>query len=72
MNVTQLAVYDSSTTNYPLALQFTVRITYMLQRMIIANLNLVRTMEFARITETVSLATVGGNSLERDARVSTG
>ena len=44
----------------------------MLQRLILANLNLVRTMDVARIEEAVSLATVGGVLLERDARVSTG
>jgi len=44
----------------------------MLQRLILANLDLVRTMDVATIEETVSLATVGGVSLERDARVSTG
>ena len=42
----------------------------MLQRSILANLNLVRTKEIARVAEKDSLANVGGNSLERDASVS--
>ena len=49
-----------------------LHVTYMLQLLILANLNRVRTMEFARLAETDSLATVGGVSVERDARVSTG
>ena len=44
----------------------------MLQRLILANLDLVRTMDIARLAETDSLATVRGVSMERDARVSTG
>ena len=43
-----------------------------LQRLILANLNLVRTMEFALLRAEDLIATVGGVSLEPDARVSFG
>ena len=55
-----------------MALQMSVCVRYMLQRLILANLNRVRTMEFARLAEKDLLATAGGVSMERDARVSTG